>query len=154
MRRTVAVPVRRHAGLCGPVRGLSRLDVPRCISTVPILSQIRVESGFERGGMGTRAVHASRLAGTNTGRAGEVRRRLDGDWEQVNDQTRYWRQAVELPKDKIIELLRSRGENDKADRANDELPDQVDTDKHGDQLDKLGIDPGSLLGGIGNKLGL
>ena len=32
---------------------------------------------------------------------------------------------MELPKDKIIELLRSRGENDKADRANDELPDQV-----------------------------
>jgi hypothetical protein len=61
---------------------------------------------------------------------------------------------VELPKDKIIELLRSRGENDKADRANDELPDQVDTDKDGDLLDKLGVDPGSLLGGIGNKLGL
>ena len=50
---------------------------------------------------------------------------------------------MELPKDKIIELLRSRGENDKADRANDELPDQVDTDKHGDLLDKLGIDPGA-----------
>ena len=61
---------------------------------------------------------------------------------------------MELPKDKIIELLRSRGENDKADRANDELPDRVDTDKHGDLLDKLGIDPGSVLGGIGNKLGL
>jgi hypothetical protein len=61
---------------------------------------------------------------------------------------------MELPKDKIIELLRSRGENDKADRANDELPDRVDTDKHGDLLDKLGIDPGALLGGIGNKLGL
>jgi hypothetical protein len=61
---------------------------------------------------------------------------------------------MELPKDKVIELLRSRGENDKADRANDELPDRVDTDKHGDLLDKLGIDPGSVLGGIGNKLGL
>jgi hypothetical protein len=61
---------------------------------------------------------------------------------------------MELPKDKIIALLRERGENDKADRANDELPDQVDTDKHGDLLDKLDIDPGSVLGGIGNKLGL
>ena len=61
---------------------------------------------------------------------------------------------MELSKDKIIELLRSRGENDKADRANAELPDQVDTDKHGDLLDKLGIDPGSLLGGLGNKIGL
>jgi hypothetical protein len=51
-------------------------------------------------------------------------------------------------------LLRERGENDKADRAKDELPDQVDTDKHGDLLDKLGIDPGPVLGGLGNKLGL
>ena len=61
---------------------------------------------------------------------------------------------MELPKDKIIELLRERGENDKADRANDELPDQVDTDKHGDLLDEIGVDPRSVLGGIGNKLGL
>jgi hypothetical protein len=61
---------------------------------------------------------------------------------------------MELPKDKIIELLRERGEDDKADRANEELPDQVDTAKHGDLLDKLGVDPGSVLGGIGNKLGL
>ena len=61
---------------------------------------------------------------------------------------------MELSKDKIIELPRSRGENEKADRASDGLPDQVDTDKHGDLLDKLGIDPGSLLGGVGNKIGL
>ena len=61
---------------------------------------------------------------------------------------------MELSKDKIIALLRSRGENEKADRASDELPDQVDTDKHGDLLGELGIDPGSLLGGIGNKIGL
>jgi len=49
---------------------------------------------------------------------------------------------MELPKDKIIELLRSRGENDKADRANDELPDQVDTDKHGDLLASSASTPG------------
>jgi hypothetical protein len=61
---------------------------------------------------------------------------------------------MELPKDKILELLRERGEHEKAQRANDELPDRVDTDKHGDLLDRLGIDTGSLLGGIGSKLGL
>jgi len=61
---------------------------------------------------------------------------------------------MEIPKGKILELLRNRGEDHKADRAKDELPDQVDTEKHGDLLDRLGIDTGSLLGGIGNKLGL
>jgi hypothetical protein len=61
---------------------------------------------------------------------------------------------MEIPKDKILELLRERGEQDKADRAEQQLPDQVDTDKHADLLGKLGIDPGSLLGGLGGKLGL
>jgi hypothetical protein len=61
---------------------------------------------------------------------------------------------MEIPKDKILELLRDRGENEKADRAGNELPDQVDTEKHGDLLSRLGIDPGSLVGGIGSKLGL
>jgi hypothetical protein len=61
---------------------------------------------------------------------------------------------VEIPKAKIIALLRDRGDDQKADRANQELPDTVDTDEHRDLLDRLGIDPGSLLGGIGHKLGL
>ena len=64
---------------------------------------------------------------------------------------------MQIPKEKILELLRSRGQDDKAAQAEGELPDQVDTDQHADLLQKLGIDPGDLagsLGGIGNKLGL
>ena len=64
---------------------------------------------------------------------------------------------MQIPKDKILELLRSRGQDDKASQAEGELPEQVDTEKHADLLQKLGIDPGDLagsLGGIGNKLGL
>jgi hypothetical protein len=69
---------------------------------------------------------------------------------------------MQIPKDKILELLRSRGENDKASQADSELPDQVDTEQHSGQLEKLGIDPQDLLsklgggsaGGIGDKLGL
>jgi hypothetical protein len=34
---------------------------------------------------------------------------------------------MQIPKDQILELLRSRGENDKAGQAEGELPDQVDT---------------------------
>jgi len=56
-----------------------------------------------------------------------------------------------------VELLRSRGEDDKAAQADGELPDQVDTEQHADVLQRLGVDPGDLagsLGGIGKKLGL
>ena len=64
---------------------------------------------------------------------------------------------MQIPKEKILELLRSRGQDDKAAQADGELPDQVDTEQHAGVLQRLGIDPGDLagsLGGIGNKLGL
>lgn len=65
---------------------------------------------------------------------------------------------MQIPKDQILSLLRDRGDNDKADQAANELPDQVDTDQHADLLGKLGLDPaelaGKLPGGLGDKLGL
>jgi len=64
---------------------------------------------------------------------------------------------MEIPKDKILELLRERGENDKAAKADQELPGQVDPDKHADVLQRIGIDPQDILGklgGLGQKLGL
>jgi hypothetical protein len=61
---------------------------------------------------------------------------------------------MEIPKDKILELLRQRGEHDKAGKAEQELPDQVDTERDAGLLDKLGVDPKDLLGGLGDKLGL
>ncbi len=67
---------------------------------------------------------------------------------------------MNIPKDKIMELLHSQGDSDKATQAEGELPDQVDTDnpEHKSMLDKLGIDPSKLMGGagggIGSKLGL
>jgi hypothetical protein len=64
---------------------------------------------------------------------------------------------MEIPKDKILELLRQRGENDKAERADQELPAQVDPDRDRGILEKIGIDPqdlaGNLPGGLGEKLG-
>jgi hypothetical protein len=56
---------------------------------------------------------------------------------------------MEIPKDKIIELLKQRGDHDKADQAERELPDQVDHEQHADLLQKHGIDPHELLGKIG-----
>ena len=64
---------------------------------------------------------------------------------------------MQIPKEQILELLRSRGEDDKAAQADGELPDQVDTEQHAGMLQRLGIDPGDLagsVGGIGKKLGL
>ena len=64
---------------------------------------------------------------------------------------------MEIPKDKILDLLRERGADDKVQQAQQELPEQVDPEKHADLLQKLGIDPQDLmgnLGGIGDKLGL
>jgi hypothetical protein len=65
---------------------------------------------------------------------------------------------MEIPKDKILDLLRQRGDNDKAQQADEKLPDQVDPERDKGILDQLGIDPkdllGDLPGGLGDKLGL
>ena len=64
---------------------------------------------------------------------------------------------MEIPKEQILDLLRQRGDNDKAERANQELPDRVDPERDKGILDRLGIDPQDLLGGLGGmggKLGL
>jgi hypothetical protein len=59
---------------------------------------------------------------------------------------------VEIPKDKILDLLRQRGDNDKADQAERELPDQVDPERDSGLLSRLGIDPQDLIGGLGGKI--
>ena len=59
---------------------------------------------------------------------------------------------MEIPKDKILDLLRERGDHGKADEADKELPDTVDTDRDSGLLSKLGIDPQDLLGGLGGKI--
>ena len=63
---------------------------------------------------------------------------------------------MQIPKEQILEFLRSRGDDDKAAQGEQELPDQVDTERDSGLLDKLGVDPKDLggLGGLGKKLGL
>jgi len=60
---------------------------------------------------------------------------------------------MEIPKEQILDLLRQRGQADKAAQAEGELPDKVDPEQQGDLLAKLGIDPKDLLGGLGGGLG-
>lgn len=65
---------------------------------------------------------------------------------------------MQIDKDQILQLLRSRGDNDKAQQAEQELPGTVDTDQHAGLLSKLGLDPADLMsklgeGGLGGLLG-
>lgn len=60
---------------------------------------------------------------------------------------------MQIDKEQIISLLRERGDDAKADQAQQELPSQVDTDQDAGLLSKLGIDPSDLLGGLGGGLG-
>ncbi len=60
---------------------------------------------------------------------------------------------MEIPKEQILQMLRDQGDHDTARQADEQLPDQVDPDQHGDLLGKIGINPSDLLGGAGGKLG-
>jgi hypothetical protein len=52
---------------------------------------------------------------------------------------------MEIPKDKILELLQQQGKSDQVDPAREELPDQVDPERDSGLLAKYGIDPQDLL---------
>ena len=63
---------------------------------------------------------------------------------------------MKMGKDTILDLLRSRGDQDKADQAERELPDEVDEDQHTGLLEKFGVNPKDLigkLGGLGKRFG-
>lgn len=61
---------------------------------------------------------------------------------------------MQIPKDKIIEMIKGRGDTDQAAQAESELPEQVDTDQDQGLLAKFGINPADLIGGLGNKFGM
>ena len=63
---------------------------------------------------------------------------------------------MQIDKQQVIDVLKDRGEHDKATRAQHDLPDQVDTEQHTEQLQELGVDPTELGGGqdgLRGKLG-
>lgn len=61
---------------------------------------------------------------------------------------------MQIDKSQIIDMLKSQGDQDKAKQADSELPEQVDTDQHQSQLQKLGINPQDLIGKLGGGGGL
>jgi hypothetical protein len=74
--------------------------------------------------------------------------------QQDNQESGY---VMQIDKQQILDLLRSTGDTGKADQAEKDLPDQVDTERDSGLLSNLGIDVNALLsklpGGLGDKLG-
>ena len=63
---------------------------------------------------------------------------------------------MQFDKSQILDLLRSQGDQDKAQAADAQLPDTVDTERDSGLLNSLGLDPKALIGmlaGGGGGLG-
>jgi hypothetical protein len=56
---------------------------------------------------------------------------------------------MQIPREKVVGLLRDRGQDDLADQAENRLPEQIDLDQHADLLKEHGVEPQELLGRIG-----
>ncbi len=51
---------------------------------------------------------------------------------------------MQIDKQEIIKLLRERGDHEKANKAEQELPDSVDHEEHKGLLEKIGVNPEEL----------
>jgi hypothetical protein len=64
---------------------------------------------------------------------------------------------VKIDKQELVRVLHTEGDNDLADRVAGALPDEIDTDRDGEQLSSLGLDSTQLMaklagGGYGGSL--
>jgi hypothetical protein len=64
---------------------------------------------------------------------------------------------VQIDKEQLLQVLRTEGDNDTAEKVAAQLPDRIDTDRDGDALAAAGLDQTQLLaklaaGGLGGTL--
>ena len=59
---------------------------------------------------------------------------------------------MEIPKDKILDLVREHGKSDRLDQADQELPDKVDPERDAGLLEKFGLQPQDVLSKLGGGL--
>ena len=52
---------------------------------------------------------------------------------------------MQIDKEEVIKLLREKGQHDKADQAQQQLPDKVDHEEHSNLLQQFDINPQELL---------
>jgi hypothetical protein len=55
---------------------------------------------------------------------------------------------VEIDKESVLKLIRERGDEEQANQAENELPDRIDTDRDAGLLQRFGVDPQDLTGGL------
>jgi hypothetical protein len=61
---------------------------------------------------------------------------------------------VQISKERLLEVLRTEGDNDTADKVAADLPDEIDTDRDGDALSRAGLDRTQLMAKLaGGSLG-
>jgi DNA-binding protein H-NS len=53
---------------------------------------------------------------------------------------------MEIDKQQIVQMLRDKGDHDKAQKAEQQLPDKVDHEQHQNLLQQFGINPQELIG--------
>lgn len=73
------------------------------------------------------------------------------DAEKASENERK-EKAMEIPKNQILEFLKERGDSQQATQAENELPDQVDTERDAGLLSKFGIDPQELISKFGGSV--
>ena len=59
---------------------------------------------------------------------------------------------MEIPRDKILDMLHQQGKSDQAEDAKQELPDQVDPQRDAGLLEKFGLQPKDVLSKLGGGL--
>jgi hypothetical protein len=64
---------------------------------------------------------------------------------------------VQIDKEQLLQVLRTEGDNDTADKIAADLPDRIDTERDGDALAAAGLDRTQLMaklagGGLGSTL--
>ena len=59
---------------------------------------------------------------------------------------------MEIPKDKILDLMRDQGKSDQVGQAEQELPEQVDPERDAGMLEKFGLEPKDVLSKLGGGL--
>ena len=64
---------------------------------------------------------------------------------------------MKLDRSELVRLLHTQGENEQADEVEQELPEEIDTLRDGDQLEALGLDRTQLMaklaaGGFGGTI--
>ena len=64
---------------------------------------------------------------------------------------------MNVEKQDLVQMLRAQGDNDTADRAEADLPDQIDTERDADALEAVGLGREELMaklaaGGLGGSI--